>query len=363
VRFGAPKQHATLLGASVLQRSIDVFKRHPLVSDIVVVLPGGDTPVEGVSCVHGGATRQESVRLGLRRLRESMPDFVLIHDAARPLVLPSLIDALCQKVAEAGAAVPALPITDTVRRIAGDETRTENRDGLYTIQTPQVFDYRAILSLHEKYADRTFTDDAALCEAEGIAVALVPGTRDNIKITHAEDISLAERCLLSRLGDVRTGQGFDVHRFVPRAADKKLILCGIAVPHPLALEGHSDADVALHAVTDALLGALCDGDIGAHFSPADARWKDADSSLFLKAAAEKVLLRGGAISHVDVTIICEAPKIGPHRDAMRARLAEILRMPVSRISVKATTTEGLGFTGRGEGIAAQSIVTVRLPHE
>ena len=286
------------------------------------------------------------------------PDFVLIHDAVRPLVSASLITSLCTAAIASGAAVPALPVTDTVRR----HGKTESREGLYTVQTPQVFRFELIDRLHRKYQGKSFTDDAALCEADGHAVTLVPGQQDNIKITHPADLALAEQYLFSRCGDVRTGQGYDVHRLVPPAsAAQKLMLCGVAIPHNQVLEGHSDADAGLHAITDAILASICAGDIGQHFSPKDPRWKNADSAVFLKHAAELVMQQGGMITHVDVTLICEAPKIAPYRDAMRQRIAEILHLSANKISVKATTTEGLGFTGRREGIAAQSIVTVRLP--
>lgn len=352
-RFGAdtPKQYLPLLGKPVVQWSIDAFAEFE-----TIVVVGPDHTLNGVKTVAGGATRQESVRNGLAALRSSLPDIVLIHDAARPLVSQKLIAELCAAAAESGAAVPALPVTDTVKR----NNRTESRDGLYTVQTPQVFDYALIERLHEKYKDKSLTDDAALCEEDGLVVALVPGQHDNIKITHPEDLMRAEQLLLSRYADVRTGQGYDVHKLIPADGKRKLMICGVAVPHDFTLEGHSDADVGLHAITDAVLATIAAGDIGQHFSPRDDRWKNADSAMFLQHAASLVADKGGIITHVDVTIICEAPKIGPHRAAMQARVAGILNLPANRISIKATTTEGLGFTGRREGIAAQSVVTVRL---
>ncbi len=353
-RFGAPKQFLPLLGKSVLQWSIDAFDG---IADEIVVVTNPDYPQpENVRSVAGGATRQQSVRHGLAALRASKPDIVLIHDAARPLVMRELIESLVAAAEKSGAAIPALPVTDTVKRSG----KTESREDLFTIQTPQAFDFVLIDKLHEKYQDKSLTDDAALCEAEGRDVTLVTGQQDNIKITHPQDLARAESLLSSRNGDVRTGQGYDVHKLVP-ANGKKLVLCGVAIPHDFALEGHSDADACLHALTDALLAAIGAGDIGQHFSPADPRWKNADSAVFLRHAANLVMERGGIVAHVDVTIVCEAPKIAPHRASMQQRIADILQLPLARVSVKATTTEGLGFTGRREGIAAQAIATVRLP--
>ena len=360
-RFGGniPKQYLPLLGKTVLERSHAAFKNHPLVSDVLVVAHPDHTKLENIKTVPGGSTRQQSVQNGLAALRATKPDIVLIHDAARPLVSQQLITDLCNAAAESGAAIPALPVTDTVKR----NGKTESRDGLFTVQTPQTFRFDLIDSLHQKYKDKSLTDDAALCEAEGHPVTFVAGQPDNIKITHPADLVRAEQYLLARNGDVRTGQGYDVHKLIPAAGSRKLMICGIEIPHTHVLEGHSDADVGLHAITDAILATICAGDIGQHFSPSDARWKDADSAMFLKHAAELVAQKGGIITHIDVTLICEAPKIGPHRDVMRQRIADILQLPMQRISVKATTMEGLGFTGRREGIAAQSIVTARLPFE
>jgi 2-C-methyl-D-erythritol 4-phosphate cytidylyltransferase/2-C-methyl-D-erythritol 2,4-cyclodiphosphate synthase len=228
------------------------------------------------------------------------------------------------------------------------------------VQTPQAFKFSLILDLHRKNKTAV-TDDIALCETAGCKIAMTQGDRCNFKITHVDDFALMEQNLGSRCGDVRTGTGYDVHRLVAPAGSRKLMIGGIEIAHDKVLEGHSDADVALHAITDALLGAICDGDIGMHFSPKDARWKGADSATFLRHAGGLTAKQGGIISHVDVTIICEAPKIGPHRDKIRTRIGEILNLPVNRVSVKATTTEGLGFTGRGEGIAAEAVATVRLP--
>lgn len=360
-RFGGnvPKQYQPLMGKPVVRWSMETFQTHPMISSVhVMVHP--DHANDFKTPLPGGNDRQSSVRKGLEAIRASKPDFVLIHDAARPLVSASLITAVCNAAIESGAAIPGIPVTDTVRR----NGKTENRENLYIVQTPQAFRFEMIDALHQKYRDKSFTDDATLCDAEGHPVTIVPGRRDNLKITHPEDMALAEQYLFSRCGDARTAQGYDVHRLVqPASPAKKLMLCGVAIPHDKVLEGHSDADVGLHALTDAILGAICDGDIGQHFSPQDPRWKNADSAVFLKHAAEQVMKRGGVITHADVTLVCESPRIAPYRNAMRQRIADLLHLPLSRISVKATTTEGLGFTGRGEGIAAQSVVTIRLPFE
>ena len=363
-RFGGttPKQYLPLMGNPVLCWSIEAFQKNPIVSDILVVIhPDHEKYFKSiapdVAYVTGGNNRQQSAQKGLAALRAKKPEIVLIHDAARPLISQQLITDLCHAVTDSGAAIPAIPVTDTVKR----NGKTESREGLYTVQTPQTFHFDLIDGLHHKHQDKSLTDDAALCEAEGYPVTLVAGQVDNIKITHPADLLCAEQYLLSRNGDVRTGQGYDVHRLVPATAARKLMLCGVTVPHDHVLEGHSDADVGLHAITDALLATISAGDIGQHFSPNDPRWKNADSAMFLKHAAGLVTQQGGIISHVDVTLICEAPKISPLRAVMQQRIADILQLPIQRISVKATTTEGLGFTGRSEGIAAQSIVTVRLP--
>ncbi|MBI3441662.1 MAG: bifunctional 2-C-methyl-D-erythritol 4-phosphate cytidylyltransferase/2-C-methyl-D-erythritol 2,4-cyclodiphosphate synthase [Proteobacteria bacterium] len=368
-RFGGktPKQYLPLMGKPVLCWSLETLSNHPLISRVVVVIHADHTEyfkdsVQKTASVAGGQDRQSSVRKGLEFLRADNPDFVLIHDAARPLLSEQLITDVCHEVMAAGAVIPGIPITDTVKRQTHHSLHTENRDGLYTVQTPQAFCFELIDQLHQKYQGHTLTDDAALCEADQQPVKMIAGQHDNIKITRTDDLATAEQYLFARQGDVRTGQGYDVHRFAPpRSPTQKLMLCGVAIPHDKVLEGHSDADVGLHAITDAILGTIGDGDIGQHFRPNDPRWKDADSSLFLKHAADLVMRQGGVIAHVDTTLICEAPKIAPYRESMRQKIADILHLPVQRISVKATTTEELGFTGRREGIAAQSVVTVRLP--
>lgn len=379
-RFGdleTPKQYAPLLGRSVLRRAVDVFYAHPAVGTLCIVIQpehraACEAALQGLAgkdilIVDGGTARQQSVRRGLEALAgQSLPaSHVLIHDAARPCISAALIGRVCATLqAGAAAAIPALPVTDTVKKRTSPDgpVETQNREGLYTVQTPQGFALSGLLALHRQFADESLTDDAALIERGGISPAFVAGDRANIKITYPEDLAAAEAILAAAHGDIRTGKGYDVHRLVPPRHDlHRLVIGGIQIAHDKVLEGHSDADVALHALTDALLGTICDGDIGMHFSPKDARWKDADSAMFLEHAADLVAAQGGIITHADLTVICETPKIGPHREAMRARIAALLRLPVSRISVKATTTEGLGFTGRGEGIAAEAVVTVRLP--
>ena len=356
-----PKQYERLAGKPMLRRTVEAFRGIPV---RVVIGPGQeDLAAESLAglclpaLVQGGATRQESVRLGLEALAEDAPDFVLIHDAARPLISRKVTESVV-KALEAGAdgALPMLAASDTLRRKGTDGRWTlVPRDNLYRAQTPQGFVYEKILKAHQDHALEDVTDDVALAEMAGLRVEMVEGEEKNIKVTRKEDFALAESFLGS--ADIRSGSGYDVHKF---AQGDHIWLCGIKVSHTHALEGHSDADVGLHAITDALLGAIGEGDIGQHFPPTDARWKGAPSWKFLDHAAGLVTARGGAINHVDVTIICERPKVGPHRDAMKARIAEILKIDPGRVSVKATTTEGLGFTGRSEGIAAQAIATVRL---
>jgi len=307
--------------------------------------------------VAGGATRQESVRRGLEALANDAPDFVLIHDAARPLISSKVIAAVVTAL-ESGAdgALPMVAVSDTLRRQGGDGRWTlVSRDALYRAQTPQGFAYEKILAAHRDHAQQEVTDDVALAELAGLKVQMVEGEEKNIKVTRKEDFALAETFLAA--GDIRTATGYDVHKF--KDGDH-IWLCGLKIPHSHGLEGHSDADVGLHAITDALLGCIGEGDIGQHFPPTDERWRGAASWKFLDHAASLVAAKGGVINHVDVTIICERPKVGPHRDAMKAKIAEILKIDPGRISVKATTTEGLGFTGRREGIAAQAIATVKL---
>lgn len=362
---GLPKQYRQLAGQSLLRRSCAAFLKHPRVDAVGAVIHPDDSGLYAEStagfallpCVHGGATRQESCRNGLESLMELAPRQVLIHDAARPLVDQGTIDRVLDALADGPAAIAAIAVTDTLKKASSDMqiAGTVERKGLWRAQTPQGFRYAEILEAHRKLAAQSLTDDAAVAEAAGLAVALTEGSEDNFKVTTEDDFARAEGML--GVGDIRVGSGFDVHRF---DEGKAVTLCGIKISYDKSLAGHSDADVGLHAITDALLGAIGEGDIGAHFPPSDAKWSDADSSLFLRHAVELIVRRGGEIRHIDVTLICEGPKVGPHREAMRARVAEIAGIVMERVSVKATTTEGLGFTGRGEGIAAQATATVRL---
>ena len=366
-RFGAaePKQFLPLMGRPILRHAAEALLESGLVEALLpVVAPGQGARVmamlEGLPClpaIEGGDTRQESVRKGLEALAANAPDAVLVHDAARPFPPAGAVPALLAALEVHPGAIPAQPVTDTLK--AGQDgaiLRTVPRAGLYRAQTPQAFRFAPLLEAH-RAATEEATDDAALLEAAGLSVALLPGSENNIKVTYPEDLARAEATLLPRFLPAM-GTGFDVHRLVE---GRPLILCGITIPHPKGLDGHSDADVGLHALCDAIYGALAEGDIGRHFPPSDMEWKDADSARFLRHAAGRVAARGGIITHADVTLICEKPKIGPHADSMRGRLAELMGIPVSRVSVKATTTERLGFTGRGEGIAAQAAATLLLP--
>ena len=362
-----PKQYALLLGKPILRWTVEAFVCHPKVTAIQVAV-GPDqhalysdatAGLDLCPVIVGGATRQESVRLGLEALADSAPDIVLIQDAARLLVSQKIIDDVIAAIeAGADAAVPLLAVADTLKRNEAGKWSTVSRDGLHRAQTPQGFRFAKILRAHRHYANQDVTDDMALAELAGLQIKAVKGEDTNMKVTAPEDFALAESQLRARLGDSRTGMGYDVHRFAP---GDHVWLCGVKVPHDHTLEGHSDADAGLHALTDAILGAIGEGDIGQHFPPTDERWRGAPSWRFLDHAANLVSTRGGAIVHCDITIICERPKVGPYREAMRGRIAEILRLDLSRVSVKATTTEGLGFEGRREGLAAQAVATVRLP--
>jgi 2-C-methyl-D-erythritol 4-phosphate cytidylyltransferase/2-C-methyl-D-erythritol 2,4-cyclodiphosphate synthase len=374
---GVPKQYRTLAGLPVLRRAVLAFLRHPRIDAVRVMIAEEhfsqyEAAVAGLELgapVIGGAERQASVLNGLESLAAETatgaPEVVLIHDAARPLVPAAVIDRVLEALETGPAALPVLPVTDTLRRGQdGLAAGTVSRDGLWRAQTPQGMRFAPVLEAHRRAAseDVAVTDDAALMEWAGHAVTLVTGSEDAMKITTAEDFALAER-LLAGVLETRVGTGFDVHRLgdkTPGGVDG-VALGGIVIPHDKALLGHSDADVGLHAITDALLGALGDGDIGAHFPPSDPQWKGAASHRFLADACRRVREAGGQIRHLDLTVICERPKVGPHRESMRARIAEICGVPVARVSVKATTTERLGFSGRGEGIAAQAAATIALP--
>ena len=360
-RFGAetPKQFLPLAGAPVLRHAAAA-----LLGAGVPIQPVGDparvasalAPLAHRPVVPGGETRQDSVRAGLAALAADAPELVLIHDGARPLIPPDTIPALLAALETADGAIPAVAVADTLKRVAdGRITATVPREGLFRAQTPQAFRYPALMAAHTA-APPGLTDDAAVLEAAGRSVAVVPGSEDNIKLTYPEDRMRLERALLGRMIP-RVGTGFDVHAFGPA---RPLVLCGVTVPHERGLAGHSDADVGIHALCDAIYGALAEGDIGRHFPPSEAAWKDADSARFLRHAAGRIAARGGVLANADVTLICERPKIGPHAAAMIARLAALLGVAEGAVSVKATTTERLGFAGRGEGIAAQAVATVLM---
>jgi len=303
------------------------------------------------------------VLAGLEALAAHAPDIVLIHDAARPFVSAGLIDRAIAAMAIAKGAIPALAVTDTVKQVDanGRVTATVDRATLRTVQTPQVFAFGTLLEAHRKAAAANrhdFSDDAALAEWAGVGISVFPGDPENIKLTTAEDFQRAEAAMMAQLSDVRIGQGYDVHAF---GDGDHVTLGGVRIAHDRALSGHSDADVVLHAAVDALLGAIADGDIGVHFPPSDPQWRGASSDRFLKLAVERVRARGGMIANLDLTVVCEAPRVGPHRDAIRARVAEIAGIALDRVAIKATTSEKLGFTGRREGIVAMATATVRLP--
>jgi 2-C-methyl-D-erythritol 4-phosphate cytidylyltransferase/2-C-methyl-D-erythritol 2,4-cyclodiphosphate synthase len=375
-----PKQYRPLLGIPLLTRTLtnlalaapEAHLRAVIHRDdqdpytaALRVLPGGGAGWADPAI--GGATRQQSVRNGLEALATdgiSPEAIVLIHDAARPFPSRELVSRAIESARSHGAAVPGLPLTDTVKQVApsGRIHGSPDRASLRTVQTPQAFRFDVLLAAHRQAADAgeyDLTDDAAVVERAGHAVYVFEGDKENVKLTTADDFARAEARLLGNLADVRCGQGFDVHAFGP---GDHVWLGAMKIPHDHGLEGHSDADVLAHAITDAILGALADGDIGAHFPPSDPKWKGAASSLFLADAAGRVKARGGLIAHVDGTIICERPKIGPYRDAIRESLARIMNIAPSRMALKATTSERLGFTGRGEGIAALATATVRLPY-
>jgi 2-C-methyl-D-erythritol 4-phosphate cytidylyltransferase/2-C-methyl-D-erythritol 2,4-cyclodiphosphate synthase len=368
-RFGGsmPKQYLPLGGAYVLRHAVSAFLGHPRVANVVVAIRPEDRAlfersVAGLCLappVLGGVTRQESVRLGLEALTPYRPDRVLIHDGARPFPDRELLDRVIDALDRGTAAIPCLPLRDTIKRASDGTIReTIDRSALWRAQTPQGFHFEAILAAHRAAIGCEMTDDSAIAEAAGLTPLVVAGSEDNLKITTPEDLAAAERLIAARQGDVRVGQGFDVHPFMP---GDHLWICGVRIPHAMGLAGHSDADVGLHALTDAILGAIGAGDIGMHFPPSDPQWRGAASDRFLSHAAALVRAQGGTVAAVDVTIICERPKIGPHRAAMVERVAAILGIAPGRVSVKATTTEKLGFTGRAEGIAAQAVATIRLP--
>ena len=371
---GLPKQYRSLGGRSVISRSLALFTGHPAIDAVVGVIDPDDRALYDDAVGHlagtlppvaGGSTRQRSSLAGLRALAARAPDIVLIHDAARPFASSLLIDRAILAAKAHGAAVPGTPMTDTVKRVGADgiAVAAPPRSELRAVQTPQAFRFDLILALHEQAAAAgvtDLTDDGAVAEWGGHALHVFDGEATNMKLTAEGDFEAGERLLapLASLGDLRTGTGFDVHAFAP---GDHVWLNGVQLPHERGLSGHSDADVGLHALTDAVLGAIAEGDIGSHFPPSDPQWRGASSDRFLAHAVALVRRRGGAVAHLDVTILCESPRIGPHRDAMRRRIAEIAGIDIGRVGVKATTTEGLGFTGRREGIAAMAVASVRLP--
>jgi len=368
---GGPKQYRSIGGQTVIFRAMEPFCRHPQIFAVQPVVNADDTVVfsDAVNELRhepaaiGGATRQASVHAGLEALVSQKPDVVLIHDAARPFVSAAVISRAIEAASRTGAAIPAIPVTDTIKLIdaSGNVEATPERARLRVAQTPQSFRFDVILDAHRRAARdgrSDFTDDAALAEWAGLTVATFEGDPANMKLTTPEDFVREEARLGAMLSDVRTGNGYDVHAF---GAGDHVMICGVRVPHSRGFLAHSDGDVGLHALVDAILGALADGDIGSHFLPTDPKWKGAASDQFLKYAVDRVTARGGRIAHLDVTLICERPKIGPLRDAMRGRIAEITGLALSRVAVKATTSERLVFTGREEGIAAVASATIRLP--
>lgn len=368
---GGPKQYRTLGGQTVLARAMTPFCTHPGISAVQPVRNPDDAGIFDqaaaglayLSPVDGGATRQASVRAGLEALATNPPDVVLIHDAARAFITPDVISRAIDAALTTGAAIPVIPVNDTIKLVGKTDMveATPNRADLRIAQTPQAFAFDSILEAHRRAAREgrdDFTDDSALAEWAGLTVATFQGDAANMKLTTPEDFAREESRLTAALGDIRMGTGYDVHAF---GDGDHLMLCGVRVPFNRGFLAHSDGDVGLHAIVDAILGALADGDIGSHFPPSDPKWKGAPSDQFLAYAVDLVKQRGGRIANLEVTMICEAPKVGPLRDTMRARIAEITGLPVSRIAVKATTSEKLGFTGRQEGIAATAAATIRLP--
>ena len=358
---GLPKQYRLLGGKPLLRRAADALAAHPRITQVRVVIADGQQPLAAEALdghdvgdfIIGGAQRHESVHNGLNAVDDGV---VLVHDAARPFCPPQVVDRLLDSLEEHDGAVPVLPVADTLA--VGDRLLREpvDRSRLLRVQTPQAFHVEDVLFAYEEAGRGSPTDESSVMVAAGLKVAAVEGDPMLDKITTEADWQRAEALLAARLVS-RTGMGFDVHGF---SGEGPVMMGGIAIPHERGLAGHSDADVVLHAITDALLGAAALGDIGEHFPPSDQRWKGASSDLFLAHAAELVRSRGGIVDHVDCTIVCEAPKIGPYRDPMRCRVAEILGIGAAQVSIKATTTERLGFTGRAEGIAAQAVATVRM---
>jgi len=370
-----PKQYQRIGGRAVIAHTLDIFLAHPMIGTVVVAIHADDAELfervagaydERLVTVIGGSSRQASVRLGLLALKDHSPGKVLVHDAVRPFVDAAIIDRTIEAIDDRQGALPCLPVADTLKResATGMIQETVSRAGLHAAQTPQGFPYGSLLAAHEKahkLGREDFTDDAAIAEWAQIPVKIVPGSPDNVKLTWARDIALADQRLSSvqqRFPDIRTGNGYDVHAFEP---GDHVTLCGVAIPYDRKLSGHSDADVGLHALTDALLATCGEGDIGTHFPPSDPQWKGAASKIFVEHAAKLVRERGGRIANADITLICEAPRVGPHRAAMTQALVAMLGIAPERISIKATTNEKLGFIGRGEGIAAIATASVVYP--
>lgn len=358
-----PKQYCKIGGRALLTITIENALKSFNFGKVIVVIgkndslaaqylkPYGDRLVTAI----GGATRTDSVRAGLMALAEQSIDHVYIHDAARPFLTPKLVDDLSNALATHQAGAPTLPIADAVKTLDGDSV---DRDALRRVQTPQAFHYGAIMAAFEQIKpDETYVDDIAIARQAGLTITFTTGNPNNFKVTYPEDFAKAASMMNETY--IATGSGFDVHQF-DFESDEPLWLCGVPIDCGYTLLGHSDADAGLHALTDAILGAMCFGDIGDHFPPSDPQWKGASSDKFLTFAVEKLKQTGGTLQHVDVTLICEQPKIKPYRERMRERVAELCELPFSRVSVKATTTEKLGFTGRGEGLAAQAVATVRF---
>jgi len=365
-----PKQYRPIAGVPMMRLTLRAFADHPSIDAVCAVIHPDDRDLYAEASAElglpapalGGETRTASSLNGLKNIEQFAPDRVLIQDAARPFTDAGTIDRVLDALDDSPAVIAAVPVIDTIKRgdTRGKVAGTVDRAGLWRAQTPQGFHYRAIMDAYARAGGADFTDDAAVAENAGLEVALVMGHEDNIKVTTEDDFARAEQILRQRAGiggETRVGTGFDVHRFEP---GDFVTICGVRVPHSAALKGHSDADVGLHAIADALFGAVGGGDIGDHFPPTDPQWRSADSAIFLAAAVEDIRRKGGDISNIDVTIICERPRIGPHRVAMQKRIAEICGIDPARVNVKATTTEQLGFTGRREGIAAQAVATVRL---
>lgn len=376
-RFGGemPKQYLEVHRQSLVRHAVQAFLNHPAIDIILPVIHPDDTEIlanaldglDYLEPVAGGAARQDSVRNGLEALASSEPDYVLVHDAARPMIDPALIDRVLEALQATPGVIPGIAVVDTLKRAddAGIITDTVSREGLWRAQTPQGFKYADLLAAHRSAIGQELTDDAAVMEASGHQIIVVLGDENNIKVTAPDDLARMEEMMSDdsatakpvRSPSFRIGSGYDVHKLGP---GDHVTLCGVEIASERALIGHSDADVALHAVTDAVFGAIADGDIGSHFPPTDSKWRGASSDQFLAYACERMRERGFEISNIDLTIICEKPKIGPHRDAMRAQLAEIAQVDVSCVSVKATTTERLGFTGREEGIAAEAAIIIEI---